>query len=312
MKLYNDPERGIVFNPKWPVEPVEENSEAYFKKYCESHNFPNPKLEYLKDKEAYNSALQTAIREANGFENHNEMFFIIQDACMIKGAKQFKLEPATFYNVPDMKLKLIDACNSEVCPVDAGCEQCEKPIQLYRIVSEPKQEQKPEQKKERCALIRIDYYYQPAFHGLACGLMRSNEDLLDADTASIDPLVLERLEVRFYQAGMEALWFHLKNQAKQDKDLKEPNQNRGHRQEPKVETQEGLTPSVSNFDGHILMIMQEFKTAHDEYSANVCDPVVNPNGENTSYFRGKADAYGYAARQLMSCMKWHGKLNVNP
>lgn len=71
---------------------------------------------------------------------------------------------------------------------------------------------------------------------------------------------------------------------------------------------EELRPTISTFEGHILMLMHEFKEAHREYQDNMTDKVVNPKGENTEYFRGKADAYGYAARKIKECLKWHGKL----
>lgn len=72
--------------------------------------------------------------------------------------------------------------------------------------------------------------------------------------------------------------------------------------------EESPVPSVSTFDGNVLLLWQEFQKAHDEYQDNIDDPVVNPKGDNTEYFRGKADAYGYAARQIKNCLKWHGKL----
>jgi hypothetical protein len=75
-----------------------------------------------------------------------------------------------------------------------------------------------------------------------------------------------------------------------------------------VEDKEELKATVATFDGNILMLWNEFKSAHDEYQNSINDPVVNPNGENTSYFRGKADAYGYAARMIKAALKWHGKL----
>jgi hypothetical protein len=69
-----------------------------------------------------------------------------------------------------------------------------------------------------------------------------------------------------------------------------------------------INASVATFEGNVLMLMQEFKEAHDEYSANISDPTVNTNGQNSDYFRGKADAYGYAARMIKQCLRWHGKL----
>lgn len=43
-----------------------------------------------------------------------------------------------------------------------------------------------------------------------------------------------------------------------------------------------------------------------EYEDAQTDKVVNPTGENTDYFRGKADAYGYAHSKLVGIFKWHG------
>ena len=47
---------------------------------------------------------------------------------------------------------------------------------------------------------------KPDFEKMAIELMRSNEDPIDKDTASVDSLVLERLEIRFYQVGMKKIW----------------------------------------------------------------------------------------------------------
>jgi hypothetical protein len=140
MKLYNDPERGIVFNPNWPVEP----------EYCTDVD----DLEFRKfnsQVELYNSALQTAIGEAIPFENQNAVKTIVYSQEYFSGKTALHIteawiKPNTFYEVPDLKLKLLDFGNGYFAK------------QLYRIVSEPKQEPKVETQEELGVLIILQRY----------------------------------------------------------------------------------------------------------------------------------------------------------
>lgn len=54
------------------------------------------------------------------------------------------------------------------------------------------------------------------------------------------------------------------------------------------------------------MIALDLEIKSKEYEANINDPVVNPDGKNTDYFRGKQNAYWYASSEIKNCLKWHG------
>lgn len=142
MKLYNDPSRGIVFNPNWPVEP----------EYCTDVD----DLEFRKfnsQVEWYNSALQTAIGEAIPFEEQKNIGIRIH--LHYTKDLTFEFKPATFYEVPDMKLELV----WEECDCSCDTSMCTHNRQLYRIVSEPKQEPKVETQEDNKAVIDFAVWY---------------------------------------------------------------------------------------------------------------------------------------------------------
>lgn len=59
------------------------------------------------------------------------------------------------------------------------------------------------------------------------------------------------------------------------------------------------------FEKHLREYLTDLFSRRLEYEDAQTDKKVNPNGENTDYFRGKADAYAYAHSQLVSLMMWH-------
>jgi hypothetical protein len=65
--------------------------------------------------------------------------------------------------------------------------------------------------------------------------------------------------------------------------------------------------TLTTFEGHVKKILLEMESKFQEYEDNINDKVVNPNGDNTHYFRGKADAYRYSAKQIRECLRWHSK-----
>lgn len=60
------------------------------------------------------------------------------------------------------------------------------------------------------------------------------------------------------------------------------------------------------FEKHLRKYLMDLFERRLEYEEAQTDKVVNPNGENTDYFRGKHDAYGYAHSQLVGIFKWYG------
>lgn len=162
MKVYNHPERGIVYNPNWPVEPKDVKCNFGIDACtCAEVAFESGANHDVVDEyddncpHRYNSALQTAIREAKEMEDQDKATAIIYNTLDFDEEKIVELKgllkPATFYEVPDMKLELITSCgyydlSATTCYNCAG--SCYKPIQLYRIVSEPKQEPKVETQEE--------------------------------------------------------------------------------------------------------------------------------------------------------------------
>lgn len=67
--------------------------------------------------------------------------------------------------------------------------------------------------------------------------------------------------------------------------------------------------TIRTFEGHVKKLLLEMEMKCQEYEDNINDKVVNTNGENTNYFRGKADAYRYSAKQIRECLRWYGKLS---
>lgn len=62
------------------------------------------------------------------------------------------------------------------------------------------------------------------------------------------------------------------------------------------------------FENHIKNIMIELELKSKKYEDDITNNVVNSDGENTKYFKGKADAYRYSAKQIRECLRWYGIL----
>lgn len=161
MKLYNDPLRGIVYNPNWPVEP----------EYCDDNwqDKPCPLMAHPGENfcvcSMLNSALQTAIGEAIPFEDQKvARGWIINEEKDWGGGHPYtpEIKPGTFYEVPDLKLELDEKTDCQAikdihCRIFDGCN-C-KTKSYYRIVSEPKQEPKGETQEENKAVIDFAVWY---------------------------------------------------------------------------------------------------------------------------------------------------------
>lgn len=59
-----------------------------------------------------------------------------------------------------------------------------------------------------------------------------------------------------------------------------------------------------DFEQHLRKHLTELFGYRLEYEEAQTDLKVNPDGLNTDYFRGKAEAYRFAHRQLLDILKW--------
>lgn len=119
---------------------------------------------------------------------------------------------------------------------------------------------------------------------------------------------IEFSEIEVGCARHESTWQCKHNDCKEILTVARLIEHTAEKESPEIDKEEHR-PTVATFEGHVLLLLQEFQEAHDEYQNNVSDTKINPNGENTGYFSGKADAYGYAARQIRSMLRWHGKID---
>jgi hypothetical protein len=102
-KIYVDPKGVLKYVKEMPKEPNVKMSELD----ANCHPEYGYQLEYEWD--LHNKALQKAKDEAVEFQDHNTIFFILQDAHMPKGANEWGFEPDTFYPIPSgYKVEVID------------------------------------------------------------------------------------------------------------------------------------------------------------------------------------------------------------
>lgn len=62
----------------------------------------------------------------------------------------------------------------------------------------------------------------------------------------------------------------------------------------------------TKFENSLREVLTDLFGRRLEYEDAQTDKVVNPDGKNTDYFKGKADAYSYAHSKLLGVMRWHG------
>jgi hypothetical protein len=60
---------------------------------------------------------------------------------------------------------------------------------------------------------------------------------------------------------------------------------------------------LNKFVGSITELHTHLKVTHDE---KVESHINATDAGNKAFFRGKAEAYGYAARRIMDAISWHG------
>lgn len=69
---------------------------------------------------------------------------------------------------------------------------------------------------------------------------------------------------------------------------------------------------MTEFEKGIKALALDLEVLSDNYTADMGSPALNGDGSNTNYFKGKRDAYQYAANKLRDLLQWHGVTDKKP